>query len=100
MLGLRFDEHTVAEGIKRLGFAGRDPAVLILAGFSADDFIDDGLPGARGGGGITVAQIHAGQTQVHGRLLAGFIQGDQHARGLGLVFGLEALECLVVLSKA
>ena len=58
------------------------------------------MPGALADHWIAVFEINPGKAQVHCGLLAGFIQSHQQPRGLGLVFGLEALEGLVVLSKA
>ena len=39
-----------------------------------------------------MAEIHSGETEVHGRLVTSFIQRDQHAGGLDFDLGLETLE--------
>ena len=92
MFGLRLDEDAVADQVERLVPRGRFPARLRRAGFDADDFIQDVLPGAHGNHRVAVPQIDAGKAQVHGRLLARLVHGHQQALGLGPVFGLEAGE--------
>lgn len=58
------------------------------------------LPGARRHHRVAVAEIDAGQTQIHGGLFARFIHRHEQALGLGLVLGLEAGEDFGVSSKA
>ena len=89
---MRLDQHAVADQIERLVLGGGFPASLRGAGLDGDDFIQHMLPGARGHERIAVPQIHAGQTQIHGRLVAGFIHRHEQALSVGLVLGLEAGE--------
>jgi len=92
VLGLGFDQEPFADEIKGLVFGRRLPPVLGGAGFEFDDLIQDMLPGALADHRITVLQVNAGEAEVHGGLFAGFVEGQEQARGLGLVLGLEALE--------
>ncbi len=48
------------------------------------------LPRARGQRRVAVLQIHLGDLQIHGRLMAGFVLGVEEAQGVGLVFRAQA----------
>lgn len=92
VFGLRLDEQPLADEIERLVLGGALPAVLRRAGFELDDLVEDVLPGALAYHGIAVLEVNPGEAEIHGGLLARFVQRQQQARGFGAVFGLERLE--------
>lgn len=92
MFTLRFNQDAVADQVECLVLGGGFPAHLCRAGFDGDDFIQHVLPGACGNQRIAVAEIDAGQTQIHGGLVAGLIHRHEQPIGLCLVLGLEAGE--------
>jgi len=89
MLGLGFQNHPVADGIKRLVLDGGEPAGLRVAGPELGDFVHDVLPCPFGGGGIACLPIHAGQVQAECRRVLSFVLGCNEAVGLVLVAGFE-----------
>jgi hypothetical protein len=92
MLGLGVDQQARADQVEGFVLGRGLPAVLRGAGLEFDDLVEHVLPGALADQGIAVLEIDASQAEVHRGLLAGFVEGQQQAHGLGAVFGLEALE--------
>ena len=89
MLGLGFQNHPVADGIKRLVLDGGEPAGLRVAGPELGDFVHDVLPRPFGGGGIAGLPIHPRQMQAERGRFLGFIFGGDKAERLVLVAGFE-----------
>ena len=92
VFGLGLDQGAGADEVEGGIFGGGAPAGLGGAGFEADDLVEDVLPGAGGDEGIAVAEVNAGEAEVHGGLLAGLVHGGEEAVGLGAVAGFEAGE--------
>ena len=89
MLGLGFQNHPVADGIKRLVLDGGEPAGLRVAGPELGDFVHDVLPRSLGGGRIAGLPIHPHQMQAERGRVLGFVFGGDEAVGFLLVAGFE-----------
>ena len=91
MLALCLDQHPGTDQIIFLRFGDDHPADLVFAGLDAHDLIHHMLPGADGNQRVAVAEVNAGQAQVHRRLLAGFVGGDEQPGGLKFISRFKAL---------
>jgi len=89
MLGLGFQHHHVANGIKRLVFDGGQPTVAGFAGLELGDFVHDVLPCPRGSGGVARLPIHPRQMAAECRGFLVFVLGRDEPKGFVLVAGLE-----------
>ncbi len=82
MLSLGFQHKHVADGIERLVFDGRQPAVVGFAGLELGDFIHDVLPRPGGSSGIARLPIHRSGMQAESRGVLVFVLGPRRAEGL------------------
>ena len=89
MLGLRFQNHHVADGIQRLVLDGGQPAGLGIVFFELGDFVHDLLPSPLGGGGVARLPVHTSQLQAECWCVLGFVFSGDEPVGFGLVAGLE-----------
>jgi hypothetical protein len=90
VFGLRLNQQPLAQRLEMFRLRHDLPANLVFAGLGLDDFVQDLLPCSRGHEPVAVAEINAGQAQVHGRLVAGFVHGSEQTGSLVRVGGLEA----------
>jgi hypothetical protein len=77
--------------VERLVLDGRLPAVLGLVFFQLHQFVHDELPVAGGNLRVARRQIRAGDLQVHGGLLFGFLPRVEQANGRGTVARMQAV---------
>jgi hypothetical protein len=79
------------DDIERLVFGGIAPAVLGLTFLQFDDFVHDELPVAGGDLRIAGDEIGAGDLEVHGGLLFGFVTRMEQPQRDGAVGGVQAI---------
>ena len=89
MLGLGFQHHQIADGIKRCVLDGCQPAALRFAGFEFGDFVHDLLPCPGGSGGVARFPIHSRQMAAESRGFFVLVLGRDEPKGFVLVAGLE-----------
>ena len=77
--------------VERLVFDGRLPAVLGLVFFELHQFVHDELPVARGDLLVAGGEIGAGDLQVHGGLLLGFLTRVEQPDCGGAVGRMQAV---------
>jgi hypothetical protein len=75
MLGLRFNDQSIANQVQRLLLCGPAPAILCGAGFGLDDGVEGVLPRSIGDTGITAGQVRFGDLEIELRLPDGFVAG-------------------------
>ena len=90
VLRLGFDEDAGAEGVEVLRLGAGDPALLIDASLGADDFVHDGLPGARGGLGIGGREVESRHLEIEKGLAERLVPGVEKGEGVCFVAGAEA----------
>ena len=100
MFGARFQKRQMPNQVERLVFDGRLPAVLGLVFFELHQFVHDELPVSRGNLFVTGSEIRAGDLQVHGGLLLGFLTRVEQPKRRRAVGGVQAvlLLCHVVVN--
>jgi len=88
---LGFDQGQGANLVKGLVLHRHVPPFFGAAGFRLAHLVHDEPPGAPGKFRVAVLQIHLGDLEIHGWLLAGFIQGVLQSAGFLRVGGVEAV---------
>jgi len=78
------------DAVKGFVFDGGQPAMLGLVFFQLHQFVHDKLPVAGGDLRVARRQIRAGDLQVHGGLLSGFLPRVEQSHCGGSVIGAQA----------
>ncbi len=90
MFGPGFQKRQMPDAVEGFVPDGGLPAMLCLVFFELHQFVHDELPVAGGDLWIARRQIRAGDLQVHGGLLLGFLARVEQSNGGGAVVGAKA----------